>query len=260
MRAIFTAATADAAWAAFEELEEKWGKNHPAIGQLWRAAWGRVDALPRVRDRDSPGAVRYERDRVVEFALRARGHRSRPLPQRAVSAEVSVPGHEGWTPKAPAGTMGHPVEARAERVRHHLREPHACGGVHLTRRRDERLADRATLAIGTGGRSGTSWRCLGDGIRRDDGSSCSAPEASTSRRGSSTARGSGSGSRCHPSRHCCIRSTRFFCAHGARVATRVARHGVGTRWTRPVSVSVTSFIAGRDTVPGSPRPARAAPR
>jgi len=39
MRAIYTAATADAAWAAFEELEEKWGKTYPAIGQLWRAAW-----------------------------------------------------------------------------------------------------------------------------------------------------------------------------------------------------------------------------
>jgi putative transposase len=39
MRKIYTAATADAAWAAFEELEEKWGKTYPAIGRLWRAAW-----------------------------------------------------------------------------------------------------------------------------------------------------------------------------------------------------------------------------
>ena len=26
-------------WAAFEELEEKWGKPYPAIPRLWRAAW-----------------------------------------------------------------------------------------------------------------------------------------------------------------------------------------------------------------------------
>ena len=39
LRAIYTAPTAQAAWAAFEELEEKWGKPYPAIGKLWRAAW-----------------------------------------------------------------------------------------------------------------------------------------------------------------------------------------------------------------------------
>ena len=30
-RAIYTAPSAEAAWAAFEELEEKWGKPYPAI-------------------------------------------------------------------------------------------------------------------------------------------------------------------------------------------------------------------------------------
>ncbi|WP_216593690.1 IS256 family transposase [Arsenicicoccus sp. oral taxon 190] len=39
LRAIYTAPTAGAAWAAFEELEEKWGKPYPAIPKLWRAAW-----------------------------------------------------------------------------------------------------------------------------------------------------------------------------------------------------------------------------
>jgi transposase-like protein len=39
LRAIYTAPSADAAWAAFEDLEEKWGKPYPAIPKLWRAAW-----------------------------------------------------------------------------------------------------------------------------------------------------------------------------------------------------------------------------
>ncbi len=39
LRPIYTAPTAAAAWAAFEELEEKWGKPYPAIPKLWRAAW-----------------------------------------------------------------------------------------------------------------------------------------------------------------------------------------------------------------------------
>jgi putative transposase len=39
LRPIYQAATADAAWAAFEEFEEKWGKAYPAIPKLWRNAW-----------------------------------------------------------------------------------------------------------------------------------------------------------------------------------------------------------------------------
>jgi putative transposase len=39
LRTIYTAPTAEAAWAAFEELEEQWAKPYPAIGKLWRAAW-----------------------------------------------------------------------------------------------------------------------------------------------------------------------------------------------------------------------------
>ena len=39
LRPIYAAASADAAWAAFEQLEEKWGKGYPAIPRMWRAAW-----------------------------------------------------------------------------------------------------------------------------------------------------------------------------------------------------------------------------
>jgi transposase-like protein len=39
LRRIYTAPTVEAAWAAFEEMEEKWGKPYPAIPRLWRAAW-----------------------------------------------------------------------------------------------------------------------------------------------------------------------------------------------------------------------------
>jgi transposase-like protein len=39
LRPIYTAPSAEAAWAAFEELEEKWGTPYPAIARLWRAAW-----------------------------------------------------------------------------------------------------------------------------------------------------------------------------------------------------------------------------
>ena len=39
LRPIYTAPSATAAWAAFEEFEEKWGKAYPAIPKAWRNAW-----------------------------------------------------------------------------------------------------------------------------------------------------------------------------------------------------------------------------
>jgi transposase-like protein len=39
LKPIYGAPSPEAAWAAFEEFEEKWGKPYPAIGQLWRNAW-----------------------------------------------------------------------------------------------------------------------------------------------------------------------------------------------------------------------------
>jgi transposase-like protein len=39
LRRIYTAPIVEAAWAAFEELEEKWAKPYPAIPKMWRAAW-----------------------------------------------------------------------------------------------------------------------------------------------------------------------------------------------------------------------------
>jgi putative transposase len=39
VKAIYTAPDATAAWAAFEDMEAKWGQQYPAICRLWRNAW-----------------------------------------------------------------------------------------------------------------------------------------------------------------------------------------------------------------------------
>lgn len=39
LRPIYTAPSADAAWAAFEQFEEVWATQYPAISRLWRDAW-----------------------------------------------------------------------------------------------------------------------------------------------------------------------------------------------------------------------------
>jgi putative transposase len=36
---VYTSVNADAALAAFESLEEKWGTRYPVISKLWRSAW-----------------------------------------------------------------------------------------------------------------------------------------------------------------------------------------------------------------------------
>ena len=93
LRAIYTAPTAEAAWAAFEELEEKWGKPYPAIPKLWRAAWEEFTPFlaydVEIRrscsapTRSSRCNARYRR------AITVRG----TLPHRAGRAQDAVPGH-----------------------------------------------------------------------------------------------------------------------------------------------------------------------
>lgn len=39
LKPIYGAPTREAAWRAFEEFDEKWGKPYPAISGLWRSAW-----------------------------------------------------------------------------------------------------------------------------------------------------------------------------------------------------------------------------
>lgn len=39
LKPIYRAPSREAAWVAFENFEEKWGKAYPAIGQRWRNAW-----------------------------------------------------------------------------------------------------------------------------------------------------------------------------------------------------------------------------
>ena len=39
LKPVYTAVNADAAAAAFEAFDEKWGERYPAISKLWRSAW-----------------------------------------------------------------------------------------------------------------------------------------------------------------------------------------------------------------------------
>jgi hypothetical protein len=125
LRAIYTAPTVEAAWAAFEELEEKWGKPYPAISKLWRAAWEEFTPF-RAYDVEIRRVLLHQRHRVAQRPLPPGRQRQGPLPDRAGRSEDAVPGHPLHGPQRHrAGTMDHAVEPRPERLRRHLRRPHA---------------------------------------------------------------------------------------------------------------------------------------
>jgi putative transposase len=109
--------------ARFDEFAAKWGGQYPAIISLWRSAW--QEFIPFL-DYDieirkiicSTNAIeslnaRYRR------AVRARGHFRPSRPPSNASTWSPAP----WTHRPGQGTMGHAVEARAQRLRHHLRRP-----------------------------------------------------------------------------------------------------------------------------------------
>lgn len=134
LRRIYTAATVEAAWAAFEDLEEKWGKPYPAIRKDVARRLGGIHPVPGLRRGDPPRAVLHQRHRELARSLPAGGDRPWSLPDRAGRVEVSVSGDTGSGPQGHrADTMGHAVEARAQRFRRHLRRPHAGRREPLTK-------------------------------------------------------------------------------------------------------------------------------
>ena len=133
LRPIYTAPSEAAALAALDELDEKWGARYPAMINLWRNAW--TEFVPFL-DYDveirrvicSTNAIeslnaRYRR------AVKARGHF--PTEQAAMKCLYLVT--RSLDPKGTGQTRwATTVEASPERVRHHLRRPHASGGDQLT--------------------------------------------------------------------------------------------------------------------------------
>ena len=132
LRPIYTAPSADAAWAAFEQFEATWATQYPAISRLWRDTWEQFVPFLDYDVPDPPRPVLHERDRVVERPLPARSDRQRPLPDRASRAEDVVSGDPVSGPQGHrSGTLDHAMETSTQRLRRHLRRPHASGGEPL---------------------------------------------------------------------------------------------------------------------------------
>ena len=134
LRPVYTAPSEPAAHDRFAEFADKWGTKYPAIVRLWTNAW--TEFIPFL---DYDVEIRrvicfHQRHRVPERPLPARGPGPRALPHRPGRAEVPLPGNPIPGPDRPRkGTMDHPMEARAQRFRDHLRRPPRTPQHQLTR-------------------------------------------------------------------------------------------------------------------------------
>ena len=107
-----------------DEFNDTWGGRYPAIKGLWDSAWAEfvpfLDYSPEIR------RVIYSTNAIESLnarmrrATRARGH----FPQRASSAQVPLPHRQVPRPdRQRSRPLDEPLEARSQRLRHHLRRP-----------------------------------------------------------------------------------------------------------------------------------------
>ena len=91
LRPIYTAVDADAALAALEAFEEKWGEQLPVIGQAWRNSWEYITPFlafePEVRRVD----LHDQRDRSVEPPAPQSDQDQGQLPQRGRRPQAHLP-------------------------------------------------------------------------------------------------------------------------------------------------------------------------
>lgn len=124
VKPIYTAGTPAAGEHARDEMLEHWAGKYPAVKGLWLNAWERF--IPFL-DHDveirrvicSTNAIEGLNARFRR-SIRARGH----FLGRAGRIEMPPPDRAFARPhRQGPGTMGDTMEARVERVRHHLRRP-----------------------------------------------------------------------------------------------------------------------------------------
>ena len=122
LKPVYTAATEAAGLDRFAEFAGKWEKRTRRSSGCGRTP-GPSSCLPRLRRRDPHDHLLDERDRVGQRpatrAVGARGHFPNERPRSSASTWRS----SASTPPGGPQALGHPMEARAQRLRHRLRRP-----------------------------------------------------------------------------------------------------------------------------------------
>ncbi len=124
LRPVYTAVNEADAARCLEEFHTIWGNRYPAIRTLWTNAWSEfvpfLDYAPEIR------RVIYSTNAIE--SLNARIRRATPsersLPERTGGDQMHLPRRQIARPERHRpGTLDEPLEARTQRLRHHLRRP-----------------------------------------------------------------------------------------------------------------------------------------
>jgi hypothetical protein len=100
------------------------GLTHGEISAHLGERLGGIRPVPPVRPGDKDDHLHDERHRVDQRQAPAGGERTRPLPDRAGSHEVPLPGaHEPGPGREGTSTLVQRLEGRPERLRHRIRRP-----------------------------------------------------------------------------------------------------------------------------------------
>ena len=124
LRPVYTAVNEADAQVAPRRVPRQMGRAISGDQDLVVQRLVRVRAVLGLLARDPPGHLLDERDRVVERQIPAGDPSKRALPQRAGRDEMPLHGRALARPdRHRPGTMDEPLEARPQRLRHHLRRP-----------------------------------------------------------------------------------------------------------------------------------------
>jgi putative transposase len=125
LRPVYTAMNEADAAGWLDEFHTIWGNRYPAIKTLWADAWS--EFVPLLEDSPEIRRVIYSTNAIellnarFRRATRARGHFPN---EQAGRVQVPLPCRAFARPERHrAGTLDEPLEAGAQRVRHHLRRP-----------------------------------------------------------------------------------------------------------------------------------------
>lgn len=132
IKPIYNAFNAEAAAAALDAFDAEWGQRYPAAIRLWRNASSEfipfLDYDTEIRKVICSTNVIESLNARYPRAIRARGHS-----ERAGSHEMPILGHPVTGPdRDRPEAMDHALETSIERLRDHLRRPHAGQRNHLT--------------------------------------------------------------------------------------------------------------------------------
>jgi transposase-like protein len=125
LRPVYTAVNAEMAAVRFEEFADKWATRYPAIIKLWRSAWEEFIPFLDYDVEITEDHLQYERRRKHQPPLPASRASPGTLPDRPGRLEMPLPGHPlAGSHRAGQDPLGDPLEARAQRLRDHLRRPY----------------------------------------------------------------------------------------------------------------------------------------